>query len=317
MMSAPVTLRLGTRGSLLALAQSRLVAADLQALYPDLKIETIIIKTTGDQMPDQSLADAGGKGLFVKELEQAILAGQIDFAVHSYKDVPATMPLMPLADQQSLRIAATPKRHDPRDLLISAKAATLRDLPRGARVATGSLRRQCQLLALRPDLQILPIRGNIDTRLKKFRDGQFDALILASAGIHRAGLFDPSSMHLIPLEEILPAPCQGVLALQCRRDDHKTIEFISRLNDEPTKFCAESERTVVRILDGDCHSPIAALAEFEGRKFHVRALVGNRDGSPPVISAAADAPHYEGQIVAKVCHELLARGAAQMLHPTP
>jgi hydroxymethylbilane synthase len=312
-MSSPVTLRLGTRGSPLALAQSRAVAADLQSHYPDLKIETVVIQTTGDQMPDQSLADAGGKGLFVKELEQAIIAKQIDFAVHSYKDVPTTQPLVL---QENLRIAATPKRHDPRDLLISHKAATLRNLPEGARLGTGSLRRRCQILALRPDLKILPIRGNIDTRLKKLHAGEFDAIVLASAGIHRAGLFE-DWMHPIPLEEILPAPGQGVLALQCRKDDKSTGDMLHKLNDDHTGFCANYERTIVRILDGDCHSPIAALVEFEGRKFRVRAAVGNRDGSPPVISASAEAPHFEPQIVAKVCHDLLAQGAAQMLRPNP
>jgi hydroxymethylbilane synthase len=311
-MSIPVTLRLGTRGSHLALAQSRAVAAQLLATHPDIAIQTIVIKTTGDQMPDQSLADYGGKGLFVKELEQAILDNEIDFAVHSYKDMPTTMPL---TEQSKLTIAATPLREDPRDLLLSGTAADVRDLPPDARVGTGSLRRRCQLLALRPDLHIQPIRGNIDTRIQKLRDGEYDAIVLAAAGINRAGLCE-DWMHAIPEDQILPAPCQGVLALQCRQADHSTIEILATLNDEPTRICTFAERQIVRVLDGDCHSPIAALAEFEGRTFRVRAAVGHKDGSPPIIRAQAQAPHFEGQIVAKVCEELLAQGASKMLHPT-
>ena len=216
-------LRLGTRTSLLAQAQSALVAGDLRLSHPDLQIVTIGIKTTGDQITDRPLYDSGGKGLFVKELEQALLAHQIDLAVHSCKDLPVTMPLV---NQTDLIIGAIPLREDPRDVLISAKATTIGELPQGAIVATGSLRRRCQLLAIRPDLKIVPIRGNIDTRIKKLRVGEYDAIILALAGVNRAQLFDPSLMHPISIDELLPAPGQAALALQCRRDDHVTRDLI-------------------------------------------------------------------------------------------
>ena len=249
-MPTSVTLRLGTRGSLLALAQSRQIAAALESLHPTLRIETTIIKTTGDTILDRPLYEAGGKGLFVKELEQAILSNNVDFAVHSFKDVPVTMPL---TEQSNLQIAATPRRLDPRDLLISPTAATLDDLRPGAIVATGSLRRRCQLLAIRPDLKIVSMRGNIDTRLKKLRAGECDALILAMAGIQRADLFEPW-MHAIPPEQILPAPGQGVLALQCRRNDPATTDLLRSLDDPPTHRCVSAEREIVEILRGDCHS---------------------------------------------------------------
>ncbi|MGA3068580.1 MAG: hydroxymethylbilane synthase [Tepidisphaeraceae bacterium] len=304
-MPTPVTLRLGTRGSLLALAQSNQIAADLRAIHPNLTIEIIVVKTTGDLMPDTPLHDSGGKGLFVKELEQAILARQIDFAVHSFKDVPVTMPL---TEQSNLHIPAAPKRHDPRDLLISQTAATLNDLPLSAKIATGSLRRRCQLLALRPDLKIDPIRGNIDTRLKKLRAGKYDAVILAAAGIQRAGLLEPW-MHPIPPDQILPAPGQGALALQCRRDDPATTAILKSLDHLPTHRCVTAERQIVEALKGDCHSPIAALAELSGEEMRIRAAVGGQGGEPPVLLSVSSTP-------AAVCNDLLQRGAAERLHPS-
>jgi hydroxymethylbilane synthase len=209
-------LRLGSRASLLALAQSNLIAAELMRLHPDLQIELIPIKTTGDRITDRPLREAGGKGLFTKELEQALLRNEIDFAVHSFKDVPITMPLV---DQADLITAAVPQREDPRDVLISLSARSIQALAPGARVGTGSLRRRCQLLRARPDLTIEPIRGNIDTRLQKLRRGEFDAIVLALAGLRRSGLFDPSTMFPIDPDDLLPAPGQGALSLQCRRND--------------------------------------------------------------------------------------------------
>jgi hydroxymethylbilane synthase len=280
-------IRLGTRGSLLARSQSQIVASELLRLNPDLQVETILIKTTGDQITDRPLHEAGGKGLFVKELEQALLDEQIDFAVHSCKDLPVTMPLV---DQSNLIIAAIPARLDARDVLISRTAATIQQLPPKAIVATSSLRRRCQVLATRNDLTIKDLRGNIDTRIKKLRAGDFDAMILAMAGLIRAKLFDASIMQPLSLDEMLPAPGQAALALQCRRSDHKTQAILAKLDDPPSRIAVESERAIVTALHGDCHSPIAAYATITGQTLHLRAVVGHHDGNPPIISASVEAP---------------------------
>jgi hydroxymethylbilane synthase len=272
-------LRLGTRASLLALAQSNLIAADLMRLHPGLQIDLIPIKTTGDRITDRPLHEAGGKGLFTKELEQSLLRKEIDFAVHSFKDVPVTMPLV---DQADLITAAVPLREDPRDALVSLSARKIEDLPQGARVGTGSLRRGCQLLALRRDLLIQPIRGNIDTRLQKLRRGEFDAIVLAMAGLRRSGLVDESIMTPLDVEQVLPSPGQGALSLQCRRDDRQTRQFLEAMNDPASADCVNIERKVVEILEGDCHSPIAALALAQGDGVRLRVAVGAPDGRPPV-----------------------------------
>src|SRR5688572_21008652 len=276
--------RLGTRGSLLARAQSQLIANELQRVHPGLRVELVTITTTGDRVMDRPLHELGGKGLFTKEIEQALLAGEIDFAVHSFKDVPVTMPLV---DTSALVVAAVPKREDPRDALVSHKAARLEDLPRGARVGTGSLRRRCQVLHLRPDLVIEPIRGNIDTRLRKLRDGEFDAIVLATAGLIRAGMYEPGLMNPIGPESVLCAAGQGALALQCRRDDAGTRRLLSALNDPDTELSVRAERGIVLGLHGDCHSPIAAHATVERNSLVLQAAVGGRDGTPPVVRAAA------------------------------
>jgi hydroxymethylbilane synthase len=304
--------RLGTRGSLLARSQSALVAAQLLAGYPDLQIQTIIVKTTGDRITDRPLYDSGGKGLFVKELEQALLADQIDVAVHSCKDVPTTMPLV---DQRQLTIAAIPPRGDPRDLLICPNAATIDALPAGATVGTGSLRRRCQILGRRRDLKIEPLRGNIDTRLKTLREGRFDAAVLACAGIERAGLMEPHWMHAIGLDVLLPAAGQGALALQCRRDDHATTALLKSVDDPMTHACVLAERSIVAAVDGDCHSPIGVLAQIIGEKIWVRAVIGRRDGEPPTIAAEAkmpfiDLPHAVNAVIA----QLRERGVGKLLH---
>lgn len=276
-------LRLGTRGSLLARTQSGWVARELEKRRPGLRVELTIIETTGDQIADKPLRDAGGKGLFVKELELALLAGQIDFAVHSMKDVPVTEPLV---EQSDLLIAAVPAREDPRDALVCPGVRRLADLPAGAKIGTGSLRRRCQILALRPDLRVQGVRGNIDTRLRKQREGQFDAVILAMAGLKRTGLFDAGLMSPIDPDELLPSAGQGALAIQCRRSDARTSELLSVLHDPGTAACVQAERELVLRLQGDCHSPIAALATLSAGQLHLSAAVGTRDGSPPVIRAS-------------------------------
>ncbi|MGD0540378.1 MAG: hydroxymethylbilane synthase [Tepidisphaeraceae bacterium] len=304
-------IRLGTRGSLLARSQSAIVAAEIQRGHPDLEVRTILIKTTGDQIVDRPLHEAGGKGLFVKELEQALLAEQIDFAVHSCKDLPVTMPLV---DPSNLIIAAIPARVDARDVLICRDAATIGQLPPKALVATGSPRRRCQLLACRDDLRIQSVRGNIDTRIKKLRAGEFDAMVLAMAGISRAELFDPSLMHPLSPDEMLPAPGQGALALQCRRSDQTTRGILGKLDDPASRTAVEAERAVVAALHGDCHSPIAAWATIDNQTIHLRAVVGHRDGNPPVISARAQAPvGQSGEAVAAVLEQLQAQNVGSLL----
>ena len=304
------SLRLGTRGSLLARTQSQLVATQLEATHAGLRVELVIIKTTGDIIADKPLHDAGGKGLFTKELELALLAGEVDFAVHSFKDVPVTMPLV---DSAELVIAATPRREDPRDVLAmranggEPPLRGLSDLPNGAKVGTGSLRRRCQILLHRPDVVIQPIRGNIDTRLRKLDAGEHDAIILAMAGLRRTGLFDPARMIALDPQEMLPSPGQGALALQCRRGDEVTRHLLAELHHPLTATCVAAERELILKLHGDCHSPIAALAKITEKTLHLRAAVGGRDGGLPVIFAGAFGDVGAFQAITNDCFESLSR----------
>lgn len=307
----PATLRLGTRGSLLARTQSRIVADALEKRHPGVHVDLVTIKTSGDRITDRPLHDAGGKGLFTKELEQALLAGEVDLAVHSYKDVPVTMPLV---DQAGLVVAAVPAREDWRDVLVSAKAKGLDELASGARLGTSSLRRRCQALQVRSDLTVEPLRGNIDTRLRKLRDGEYDAIILAAAGVRRAGLLDGNVMTFIPPDVMLPAPGQGALALQCRKDDASTRGLLAVLNDPDTAECVSAERALVAALNGDCHSPIAVLGTVEGDRLSLRAAVGARDGHPPVLRGEVTVGRGEGdRAVARVTAALEAQGVREHL----
>jgi hydroxymethylbilane synthase len=298
-------LRLGSRASLLALAQSNLVAQELMRLHPGLTVDLVQIKTSGDRITDRPLHDVGGKGLFTKELEQALLRNDIDFAVHSFKDVPITMPLV---DPRDLITAAVPKREDPRDVLISLSAKSPGELPKSARVGTGSLRRRSQLLAIRPDLVIEPIRGNIDTRLQKLRRGDYDAIVLAAAGLTRAGIFDGAMMSRLEVEQLLPAPAQGALSLQCRREDQPTRGLLAAMNDPVSAACVALERKVVEVLQGDCHSPIAAFAIAEGGGGRLRVAVGEAGGDPPVRWADVQSDSLADlSIAAKACDSLALR----------
>lgn len=316
-MSSPShTLRLGTRGSLLARTQSQLVATELEKRHPGLAVELVIIKTTGDVITDKPLHDTGGKGLFTRELELALLAGEVDMAVHSYKDVPVTMPLV---DTAGLTIAATPAREDVRDVLAVRAAGDgqalpgFRDLPSGANVGTGSLRRRCQIHLHRPDLNVQLLRGNIDTRLRKLEQGQHDAIVLAMAGLRRTGLFDATRMRVLETDEMLPAPGQGALALQCRLGDDRTRGLLAVLHDPEVEIRVNTERALVAKLGGDCHSPIAALATLEGETLHLRAAVGGRDGGTPVIVASAKGRKEAFQDVANDCFRLLLEQGVQQL----
>jgi hydroxymethylbilane synthase len=301
-MAATTTIRMGARGSLLSRLQSGAVAQALRRVHPGLEVETVLVKTTGDAVTDKPLHEFGGKGLFTKEIEQALLRREIDFAVHSFKDVPATMPLV---DTSGLVFAACPAREDVRDALVSRHARSLEELPPGAVIGTGSLRRRCQILARRPDLIIQPVRGNIDTRIRKGTSGDLAGVILALAGLRRSGLFDPACMTPIEVEDLLPAAGQGALCLQCRLDDQRTLDLLRPLDDPATSRCVETERELIALLEGDCHSPLAALATIEGEELTLRACTGRRGGEPPVLRAAATVPVAEYLEAARAVHRQL------------
>jgi hydroxymethylbilane synthase len=275
-----------------------------------LKIETEIITTSADRIQDRPLHELGGKGLFTREIEQALIDGRIDFAVHSFKDLPVTMPLV---DTSNLVIAATPPRADPRDVVVM-RDPSRGPFPHNARVGTSSLRRTCQILEAVPGATILPLRGNIDTRIRKLREGQFDVIVLAMAGLKRAGLFDASYMQPIEPEKLLPAPGQGALAVQCRADDMATRDRLQILTDPATATCVEAERAVVAALNGDCHSPIAALATIEHGSLMLNIAVGARDGRPPVLRARANGDLSTlDRIVADAVEDVRRRGAVELL----
>jgi hydroxymethylbilane synthase len=268
-------LRIGTRGSPLALAQAAELRARLAAAHPELAapdaLETVIIKTTGDLVRDRTLAALGGKGMFTKEIEEALLADTIDIAVHSMKDMTTFLP-------EGLGIGAVLEREDPRDAFFSVKATSLGALPAGAVVGTASLRRQAQVLSARPDLAVVPLRGNVDTRLKKLADGVVDATLLALAGLKRLGRAGQVT-SVIETEEMLPAVAQGAIALQIRQRDGRVERFLEKVNHAPSEMRVTAERALLAALDGSCKTPIAALAEFEGERLRLRALIVRPDGT--------------------------------------
>ncbi len=296
-------LRLGTRGSALALCQSRLVAAALERQGH--AVELVVIRTTGDVLTG-SLVAAGGKGLFVKEIEEALLAHQIDFAVHSTKDVPATIPA-------GLSLVATPLREDPRDALITASPARGIDgLAPGARVGTSSLRRRAQLLARRPDVVPVALRGNVDTRLRKLAAGEVDAAVLAVAGLRRLGLAPPG-MTVLDAEAFVPAIGQGALALEARSDDQDTCAVLRTLDDQPSATAVAAERAFLCAIGGDCQTPLAAHATVLDGRLAMRAVVAEVDGSAMLadgVSGPADEARALGERLAAT---LLGRGAAAMI----
>ncbi len=262
-------LRLGTRGSPLALRQAEQAAAALRAQAPDLDIETVVIRTTGDRIRDRRLADIGGKGLFAKEIETALAEGRIDAAVHSVKDLETALP-------EGFVLAAMLEREDPRDGLAGG-ARTLADLPRGARVGTASLRRQAQMLARRPDLAPGLIRGNVETRLERVRSGEFDATFLAMAGLARLGMAE-KAVPIAP-EEMLPAAGQGAVGIECRAGDESLREQLAAIDHEPTSRCVTAERALLAALDGSCRTPIAAYAELRNGELVLRGRLLTPDGA--------------------------------------
>jgi hydroxymethylbilane synthase len=271
----PALLRIGTRGSPLALAQAAELRARLAAAHPALAapdaLETVVIKTTGDAVRDRTLAAIGGKGLFTKEIEDALLAGRIDVAVHSMKDMTTFLP-------DGLAIGAVLEREDPRDAFFAREGTSLASLPVGTLVGTASLRRQAQVLHARPDLSVVPLRGNVDTRLRKLADGAVGATLLALAGLKRLGKAGQESA-VLGTREMLPAVAQGAIALEIRAGDARVRDLVAALDHAPSAIRVTAERALLAALDGSCKTPIAALAELEGERLALRALVIRPDGS--------------------------------------
>lgn len=299
------TLILGTRGSKLAVHQSQWVQARLQELAPGLTISLQRIQTSGDKILDVPLAKIGGKGLFVKEIEDALLSKEIDLAVHSMKDVPTALP-------EGLDILCVPPREDPRDALITRDGCRLDHLKPGARIGTSSLRRQSQLLHYRPDFTIEMLRGNLDTRLRKLREGQFDAIVLAAAGLRRLA-WDAEITEYLPVHLSLPAIAQGALGIEARSDDSFVRELLSRFEHRPTRITVTAERAMLHRLEGGCQVPIAAHAVLEGDRITVDGLVASVDGRR-VIRHQIQGPASEAQALGtKLAERLLADGGDVIL----
>ena len=299
------TLILGTRGSTLAMRQSEWVRARLQDLDPDVTVSLHRIHTSGDKILDVPLAKVGGKGLFVKEIEDALLRGEIDLAVHSMKDVPAVLPA-------ALDVLCVPAREDPRDALISRDGGGFADLKPGARIGTSSLRRQAQLLARRPDITIVMLRGNLDTRLRKLRDGQFDAIVLAAAGLNRLGWAEQITEYLPP-DVSLPAIGQGALAIEGRRDDAQVRALVSRLTHMPTWTTVRAERALLHRLEGGCQVPIAAHAVLDGDQLRLDGLVASVDGARVVRDQVLGPAANAEALGVHLAERLLEQGADAIL----
>ena len=298
-------IRIATRKSPLALWQAEHVRDRLLALHPGLQVELLKMSTQGDRILYSPLAKIGGKGLFVKELEQGMLDGRADLAVHSMKDVPAELP-------DGLCLGAILDREDPRDAFVSAQYSGVDDLPEGARVGTSSLRRQCQLRARRPDLQILDLRGNVGTRLGKLDAGDYDAIVLACAGLKRLGLSERITHALTP-EEMLPAIAQGVIGIECRADDTRVRGLIGSLNHAETEQRTAAERAMNATLAGGCQAPVAGYSLLTAGVIELRGLVGQPDGSQ-VIRGDIRGPAEQAEALGKqLADDLLARGADTIL----
>lgn len=298
-------LKIATRQSPLALWQAEHIRARLEALHADLKVELVTFVTQGDKILDTPLAKIGGKGLFVKELEAALLDGRADLAVHSMKDVPMKLPA-------SLSLAVICEREDPLDAFVSNTYASFDDLPQGAKVGTSSLRRKSQILKARPDLEIIDLRGNVGTRLSKLDTGLYDAIILASAGLKRLGLAE-RIRHTLPAEVSLPAVGQGALGLECRAEDQAVLELILPLLHSETDVCVRTERAFNAYLEGGCQVPIAGYAILEQGQIHIQGRVGSVDGKTLLKAEQVGETAQAEQIGVALAQELLAQGAGDLL----
>ena len=299
------TLRIATRKSPLALWQAEHVSAQLRQAHPDLKVDLIGMTTKGDQLLDAPLAKVGGKGLFIKELEQGIQAGQADIAVHSMKDVGIEFP-------EGFGLPVIMAREDPRDALVSNHFQSLDELPKGARVGTCSLRRQCQLAERYPHLQLLNLRGNVGTRLSKLDAHEYDAIILAAAGLKRLGLESRIAAYLAP-ETSLPAIGQGAIGIECLLDDSRVMQAISPLNDADTQTRVRAERALNARLRGSCQVPIAGFAELQGERLYLRGLVGYPDGSKVLRAEIHGSAAEAEQLGYALADDLLGQGADAIL----
>ena len=297
---------IATRGSMLALWQAEWIKSELQQLDPELEIRLNKIKTTGDKILDVPLAQVGGKGLFVKEIEEAMLRGEADLAVHSMKDVPTDLP-------QGLHLSAITKREDPRDAFIAGKGIkSFRDLPQGATIGTSSLRRICQLLHIRPDLRITQLRGNVDTRLRKLDEGQFDAVILAAAGVKRLG-YSQRITEMIPPDISVPAIGQGAVGIECRVDDPFINNLLSKLDHKDTSICVKAERSFLKKLEGGCQVPIGAYAQIKDGTLTMDGLVGSLDGKTLIKEKIQGRPEDAESLGTQLAERLLAKGAKEIL----
>lgn len=302
---AEKVIRIATRRSPLALWQAEHVAELLQRTFPECRTELVKMTTQGDKILDAPLAKIGGKGLFVKELEQGMLEGLADIAVHSMKDVPVEFPV-------GLHLAAILSREDPTDAFVSNHYSTFADLPANARIGTCSLRRQCQIKELYPDAEILPLRGNVNTRLSKLDAGEYDAIILASAGLKRLGMAERITQSL-DSEISLPAIGQGAIGIECRSDDLEINQMLSLLHDQQTGLCVSAERAMNARLNGGCQVPIAGFAILQDGQIFMRGLVGNPDGSVIYRAERTGTPNQAEAIGNMIAEELLAQGADTIL----
>ena len=301
----PTPIRIGTRGSALALVQARWVQAQLQARYPDCPVELVIIKTTGDKLKDVPLAQVGGKGLFIKEIEEALIAGTVNLAVHSLKDMPAQIP-------RDLMLGAVPPREDCRDAFISKRYGSLSETPPGGRVGTGSLRRRVQVLHLRPDLEVVPIRGNVDTRLRKMEEQGLDALILAAAGLNRLGL-GHIPRGFLSETDMLPAVGQGALGLEVRTRDKEMQDAVAFLDDPPTRFATTGERAFLARLEGGCVVPVAAYGRMQGNSLTLTALISDLEGRRMLKDSLTGPPEEAASLGTRLAETLLDRGGREIL----
>lgn len=302
-----VKIRIGTRGSPLALAQAREVCERLEAAHGPgrFAFEVRAIRTSGDRIQDRPLADAGGKGLFTKEIEEALSAGEVDIAVHSMKDMPTVLPA-------GLAVRCFLPREDVRDAFISHKAPALSQLPAGAVVATSSLRRQAQVRHLRPDLTVVPMRGNVETRLRKLAEGAADATLLAMAGLKRLGLEDRAAAP-VPVDEMLPAVAQGAIGVETRADDLAMAEAVAPINHEPTALAVSAERAFLARLEGSCRMPIAALAEVAGERFQFRGMILTPDGREAWAARYEGRPEEALSLAEQAADELLTKAGPDVL----
>ncbi|MDD2510423.1 MAG: hydroxymethylbilane synthase [Syntrophomonas sp.] len=301
-------LRLGTRGSRLALWQAQHVAFRLESLAPDLKVEIKTIKTIGDKILDVALSKIGDKGLFTKEIEKELLAGKIDIAVHSMKDLPSDLP-------PGLCIAAVLEREDPRDVLLSHKNYSLAELPEGAVIGTSSLRRIAQLKVWRSDLQLVDMRGNVETRIRKMKEQDLDGIILACAGVKRLGLEGMISDYL-PADLVLPAVGQGMIAVEARADDPVILEALSRINHQDSYLAGQAERAFLHELGGGCQVPVASMADLRGGQLHIQGLIASLDGKEKYSGTCACSPPEAEKTGRELARSLLQQGGAAILCET-